>query len=132
MTDVSWIFLSHSFCTRSLTKSNAAKAFVRGLIHNLLCFLLVQKFQDQWVPTRLNCLFILFDKFGRWWRRAFRYCLKKSESRRENSFISCYVIHQNISLPSCKLTGQSKVIFLQPLVSLIDWLNSLLMIFIFL
>ncbi|KAK9202874.1 hypothetical protein WN943_013127 [Citrus x changshan-huyou] len=30
LTDVSWIFLSHSFCTRSLTKSNAAKAFVRG------------------------------------------------------------------------------------------------------
>ncbi|KAH9719395.1 Meiotic recombination protein SPO11-2 [Citrus sinensis] len=29
LTDVSWIFLSHSFCTRSLTKSNAAKAFVR-------------------------------------------------------------------------------------------------------
>ncbi|KAG6606069.1 Meiotic recombination protein SPO11-2, partial [Cucurbita argyrosperma subsp. sororia] len=29
LTDESWIFLSHSFCTRSLMRANAAKAFVR-------------------------------------------------------------------------------------------------------
>ncbi|XP_038906472.1 meiotic recombination protein SPO11-2 isoform X1 [Benincasa hispida] len=29
LTDDLWIFLSHSFCTRSLMRSNAAKAFVR-------------------------------------------------------------------------------------------------------
>ncbi|GLT56103.1 hypothetical protein SLA2020_291740 [Shorea laevis] len=29
LTDVSWIFLSHSFCTRSLTRANASKAFIR-------------------------------------------------------------------------------------------------------
>ncbi|KAF7846482.1 hypothetical protein BT93_L4254 [Corymbia citriodora subsp. variegata] len=29
LTDVSWIFLSHSFCTRSLTRANATKAFIR-------------------------------------------------------------------------------------------------------
>lgn len=31
LTDVSWIFLSHSFCTRSLMRPNAAKAFIRGI-----------------------------------------------------------------------------------------------------
>ncbi|KAK6935439.1 Spo11/DNA topoisomerase VI, subunit A, N-terminal [Dillenia turbinata] len=29
LTDASWIFLSHDFCTRSLMRANAAKAFVR-------------------------------------------------------------------------------------------------------
>ncbi|KAH7840130.1 hypothetical protein Vadar_013039 [Vaccinium darrowii] len=29
LTDVSWIFLSHSFCTRSLMRANTAKAFIR-------------------------------------------------------------------------------------------------------
>ncbi|KAK2631154.1 hypothetical protein EUGRSUZ_L03317, partial [Eucalyptus grandis] len=29
LTDISWIFLSHSFCTRSLMRANAAKAFIR-------------------------------------------------------------------------------------------------------
>ncbi|XP_057968460.1 meiotic recombination protein SPO11-2 isoform X2 [Malania oleifera] len=29
LSDVSWIFLSHSFCTRSLMRPNAAKAFIR-------------------------------------------------------------------------------------------------------
>ncbi|KAK2984582.1 hypothetical protein RJ640_018960 [Escallonia rubra] len=29
LTDVSWIFLSRSFCTRSLTKNSSAKAFIR-------------------------------------------------------------------------------------------------------
>ncbi|XP_022157159.1 meiotic recombination protein SPO11-2 isoform X2 [Momordica charantia] len=29
LTDVSWIYLSHSFCTRSLMRANAAEAFVR-------------------------------------------------------------------------------------------------------
>lgn len=30
LTDVSWIFLSHSCCTRSLMRANATKAFIRG------------------------------------------------------------------------------------------------------
>ncbi|PHT92341.1 Meiotic recombination protein SPO11-2 [Capsicum annuum] len=30
LTGDSWIFLSHSFCTRSLTKENSAKSFIRG------------------------------------------------------------------------------------------------------
>ncbi|PPS11730.1 hypothetical protein GOBAR_AA08915 [Gossypium barbadense] len=34
LTDVSWIFLSHSFCSRSLMKANATKAFIRDI-----CFL---------------------------------------------------------------------------------------------
>ncbi|KAL4592518.1 hypothetical protein LXL04_005516 [Taraxacum kok-saghyz] len=29
LTDVSWIFLSRSFCTKSLTRENSAKAFIR-------------------------------------------------------------------------------------------------------
>ncbi|KAK4844885.1 hypothetical protein QYF36_025647 [Acer negundo] len=37
LTDVSWIFLSHSYCTRSLTKANAAKAFVRDVVALLRC-----------------------------------------------------------------------------------------------
>ncbi|PPD83880.1 hypothetical protein GOBAR_DD19179 [Gossypium barbadense] len=32
LTDVSWIFLSHSFCSRSLMKANATKAFIRALL----------------------------------------------------------------------------------------------------
>ncbi|KAJ9555130.1 hypothetical protein OSB04_009744 [Centaurea solstitialis] len=31
LTDVSWIFLSHEFCTKSLTRENTAKSFVRGI-----------------------------------------------------------------------------------------------------
>ncbi|KAJ4712004.1 meiotic recombination protein SPO11-2 [Melia azedarach] len=38
LTDVSWIFLSHSFCTRSLTNANAAKAFVRVWKVMKMCF----------------------------------------------------------------------------------------------
>ncbi|XP_024984774.1 meiotic recombination protein SPO11-2 [Cynara cardunculus var. scolymus] len=29
LTDVSWIFLSHAFCTKSLTRENTAKSFIR-------------------------------------------------------------------------------------------------------
>ncbi|KAL5747560.1 hypothetical protein ACOSP7_024567 [Xanthoceras sorbifolium] len=44
LTDVSWIFLSHSFCTRSLMKANAAKAFVRVWKTMEMCFqILVQE-----------------------------------------------------------------------------------------
>ncbi|KAK4741223.1 hypothetical protein SAY87_024811 [Trapa incisa] len=38
LTGVPWIFLSHSFCTRSLMKANAAKAFVRVWKVMELCF----------------------------------------------------------------------------------------------
>ncbi|XP_043698188.1 meiotic recombination protein SPO11-2 isoform X3 [Telopea speciosissima] len=41
MTDVSSIFLSHSFCTRSLMRANAAKAFVRVWKVMELCFRLL-------------------------------------------------------------------------------------------
>ena len=30
LTEASWIFLSRSFCTKSLTRENSAKAFIRG------------------------------------------------------------------------------------------------------
>ncbi|KAK3227895.1 hypothetical protein Dsin_007757 [Dipteronia sinensis] len=44
LTDVSWIFLSHSYCTRSLMKANAAKAFVRVWKMMEMCFqILVQE-----------------------------------------------------------------------------------------
>lgn len=35
LTDDSWIFLSHSFCTRSLMRPNASKAFVRGIVNGV-------------------------------------------------------------------------------------------------
>ncbi|KAJ0048045.1 hypothetical protein Pint_15092 [Pistacia integerrima] len=38
LTDISSIFLSHSFCTRSLMKANAAKAFVRVWKVMEMCF----------------------------------------------------------------------------------------------
>ncbi|XP_042506065.1 meiotic recombination protein SPO11-2 isoform X2 [Macadamia integrifolia] len=41
MTDVSSIFLSHSFCTRSLMRANAAKAFVRVWKVMEMCFQLL-------------------------------------------------------------------------------------------
>ncbi|TYH58349.1 hypothetical protein ES332_D08G147900v1 [Gossypium tomentosum] len=37
LTDVSWIFLSHSFCSRSLMKANATKAFIRDVVALLRC-----------------------------------------------------------------------------------------------
>ncbi|XVF52978.1 hypothetical protein PTKIN_Ptkin05aG0061400 [Pterospermum kingtungense] len=44
LTDVSWIFLSHSFCTRSLMRPNAAKAFVRVWKVMEMCFeILIQE-----------------------------------------------------------------------------------------
>ncbi|XVE64775.1 hypothetical protein DITRI_Ditri07aG0128900 [Diplodiscus trichospermus] len=44
LTDVSWIFLSHSFCTRSLMRSNAAKAFIRVWKVMEMCFeILIQE-----------------------------------------------------------------------------------------
>ncbi|OMO79588.1 Spo11/DNA topoisomerase VI, subunit A [Corchorus capsularis] len=44
LTNVSWIFLSHSFCTRSLMKANAAKAFIRVWKVMAMCFeILVQE-----------------------------------------------------------------------------------------
>ncbi|MBA0554089.1 hypothetical protein Golob_013216 [Gossypium lobatum] len=38
LTDVSWIFLSHSFCSRSLMKANATKAFIRVWKVMEMCF----------------------------------------------------------------------------------------------
>ncbi|KAL4603746.1 hypothetical protein ACB092_10G145600 [Castanea dentata] len=44
LTEVSWIFLSHSFCTRSLMRANAAKAFIRVWKVMEMCFqILVQE-----------------------------------------------------------------------------------------
>ncbi|KDP34754.1 hypothetical protein JCGZ_11275 [Jatropha curcas] len=44
MTDLSCIFLSHSFCTRSLRRANAAKAFVRVWKVMEMCFqILIQE-----------------------------------------------------------------------------------------
>ncbi|GFZ01333.1 sporulation 11-2 [Actinidia rufa] len=37
LTDASWIFLSHSFCTRSLMRANTAQAFVRDVVALLRC-----------------------------------------------------------------------------------------------
>ena len=31
LTDVSWIFLSRSFCTKSMTRESSAKSFIRGM-----------------------------------------------------------------------------------------------------
>ncbi|XP_039055971.1 meiotic recombination protein SPO11-2-like [Hibiscus syriacus] len=46
LTDVSWIFLSHTFCTRSLMRANAAKAFIRVWKVMEMCFeILVQEKQ---------------------------------------------------------------------------------------
>ncbi|XP_057989557.1 meiotic recombination protein SPO11-2 isoform X2 [Hevea brasiliensis] len=41
LTDLSWVFLSHSFCTRSLMRANAAKAFVRVWKVMEVCFLIL-------------------------------------------------------------------------------------------
>ncbi|KAE8055405.1 hypothetical protein FH972_012245 [Carpinus fangiana] len=44
LTQVSWIFLSHSFCTRSLMRANTAKAFIRVWKVMEMCFrILVQE-----------------------------------------------------------------------------------------
>ncbi|KAH1107235.1 hypothetical protein J1N35_011003 [Gossypium stocksii] len=44
LTDVSWIFLSHSFCSRSLMKANATKAFIRVWKVMEMCFeILIQE-----------------------------------------------------------------------------------------
>ncbi|KAE8710797.1 Meiotic recombination protein SPO11-2 [Hibiscus syriacus] len=44
LTDVSWIFLSQYFCTRSLTRANAAKAFIRVWKVMEMCFeILIQE-----------------------------------------------------------------------------------------
>ncbi|KVH90143.1 Spo11/DNA topoisomerase VI, subunit A [Cynara cardunculus var. scolymus] len=37
LTDVSWIFLSHAFCTKSLTRENTAKSFIRDVVALLRC-----------------------------------------------------------------------------------------------
>lgn len=44
LTDVSWIFLSHAFCTKSLTRENTAKSFVRVWKVMEMCYeILVQE-----------------------------------------------------------------------------------------
>ncbi|XP_059662277.1 meiotic recombination protein SPO11-2 isoform X2 [Cornus florida] len=44
LTDVSWIFLSHSFCTRSLMRENTARAFIRVWKVMEMCYqILVQE-----------------------------------------------------------------------------------------
>ncbi|TYI14663.1 hypothetical protein ES332_A08G135100v1 [Gossypium tomentosum] len=50
LTDVSWIFLSHSFCSRSLMKANATKAFIRVWKVMEMCFEIL--IQDKRVTQR--------------------------------------------------------------------------------
>lgn len=103
LTGDSWIFLSHSFCTRSLTRENSAKSFIRGKRLQV---------SYHWITYGQinNAGYVFVIKFGRLWRCATKFWFRKRGWHRESYTTSCSVIHQIISLLNCRLIGPSKVI----------------------